>query len=153
MASAPASAPSVTSSCATTCFDGNTEPRYEELRADRKAISNQVSALVNGKKKFAGVSKQRVMEDDYPIELFDEAQEIDTVRLNIAHNLRNWVEKAHDNLDVNNDVDRRFLKNMADYVQRCRRYIIANPFIVDDSEEMEIQARDVPTNDQVQGVT
>ena len=106
MASSSASAPSVTGSCATTCFDGNTEPRYEELRADRKAISNQVSALVNGKKKFAGVSKQRVMEDDYPIELFDEAQEIDTVRLNIAHNLRNWVEKAHDNLDVKGSLKR-----------------------------------------------
>ena len=69
--------------------------------------------MVNGRKKFAGVSKARVMEDDYPIKLFEEAQEVDTIRLNIAHNLRNWVEKAHDNLDVNNDIDRRMLHKMA----------------------------------------
>ena len=68
--------------------------------------------------------------------------------LNIAHNLRNWVKKAHDNLDVNNDVDRHMLHKMALYVERCRKYVIANPFIVDDSDEMELQARDIPTKDQ-----
>ena len=84
MASSTSSAPSVTGSCATTCFDRNTEPRYEELRADQKAISDQVSAMVNGQKKFAGVSKARVMEDDYPIELRKES----------LRKLRWWIRSA-----------------------------------------------------------
>ena len=87
MASSTSSAPSVTGSCTTTCIDGNTELRYKELRADQKAISDQVLAMVNGRKNFAGVSKARVMEDNYPIELFKGAQEVDTIRLNIAQNL------------------------------------------------------------------
>ena len=62
-------------SCATSIFNGNTEPRYEELRADRKAISEQISTMVNSRKPFAGRSVADMMEA--PIEEFDAAQEVD----------------------------------------------------------------------------
>ena len=138
------SAPSV-ASCATTCFDGSTEPRYEDLRNDRKAISDQVSRMVNGRKPFEQMTKVQLMSTDIPIELFDQAQDIDSLRLDIAHNVRNWIEKAHDTLDVNADVDRRMLGKMAEYVERVRRYLIRYPFLVDEDPEMEAQALNLPT--------
>ena len=58
--------------------------------------------------------------------------------------MRNWVKKAHNNLDTNNDVDCRTLKSMALYVARVKKYVFN-----DDSNEMEIQARDIPTKEQI----
>ena len=102
------SAPSV-ASCATTCFDGSTDPRYEDLRNDRKAISDQVSRMVNGRKPFESMTREQLMSTNIPIETFNQAQDIDSLRLDIAHNVRNWIKKAHDTLDSNANVDRRML--------------------------------------------
>ena len=134
-------------SCATSIFNGNTEPRYEELRADRKAISEQISLMVNSRKPFAGRTVAEMMEA--PIEEFDAAQEVDMLRLSIAVNVRSWVEKAHNLLDVNADVDRNMLGEISGYVERVRRYVRSCPFIVSDDQEMEARATDLPTKEKI----
>ena len=110
-------------SCATSIFNGNTEPRYEELRANRKAISEQISMMVNARKPFAGRTVAEMMEA--PIKEFDAAEEVDMLRLSIAVRsaVRSWVEKAHNLLDINVDVDRNMLGEMSGYVERVRRYV------------------------------
>ena len=61
----------------------------------------------------------------------------------------NWIEKAHNNLNINNNVDRRMLTSMSIYIERVTKYVIQNPFLVNDSGEKKRQALDMPTNNQI----
>ena len=86
-----------TSSSLTTIFDGNSEPRYEELRADQKFISKAIKKFQESRRKFDAVT-----EEDLGTEfgLVDEAVHVDMMRLDIALNICSWITKAHDNFDV-----------------------------------------------------
>ena len=106
-----------TSSSLTTIFDGNSEPRYEELRADRKFISNAIKKFQESRRKFDAVTEGEL---DSDFGLVDEAMDVDQMRSDIALNIRSWIAKAHDNLDVNADVDRVMLARMSGYVERAR---------------------------------
>ena len=103
--------------------------------------------MVNARRPFAGRTVAEMMEA--PIEEFDAAQEVDMLRLSIAVNIRSWVEKAHNILDVNANVDRDMLGKMSGYVKRVRRYVRACPFIVSEDAEMEARAADLPTKEVV----
>ena len=129
------------SSSLTTIFDGNSEPRYEELRAERKFISKIIKKFQQSWRKFKAVTEKEFDDD---IHLFDEAQDVDTMRLDIAANIRSWIAKAHENLDINADVDRTMLSRMSNYVERVRRCILSNPFIIEKSDEMQNSALDLP---------
>ena len=57
--------------------------------------------------------------------------------LSISFNVRAWIKKSHNILDINAYIDRAMLNNMLHYVERVRRCVKNYPFIVDDNEEME----------------
>ena len=122
-----------TSSSLTTIFDGNTEPRYEELRADRKFISKAIKNFQESRRKFHAVTEEEL---DSDFGLVDEAVDVDQMRSDIALNIRSWIAKAHDNLDVNADVDRVMLGRMSGYVERARLCLVRNPPIIGNIEEM-----------------
>ena len=124
-----------TSSSLTTIFDGNSEPRYEELRAERKFITKAIKNFQEKRHKFDVVTEEDFGND---FKLYEEAQDVDTMRSDIALNIRSWVSKAHDSLDLNADVDRVMLSRMSGYVERARLCLIKNPFIiVENTEEMQ----------------
>ena len=52
------------------------------------------------------------------------------MRSDIALNIRSWISKAHDNLDLNADVDRVMLSRMSNYVERARLCLSKNPYII-----------------------
>ena len=91
-----------TSSSLTTIFDGNTEPRYEELRAERKFITKAIKKFQESRCKFDAVTEDDL---DADFGLVDEAVDVNTMRSDIALNIRLWITKAHENLNVNADVD------------------------------------------------
>ena len=106
-----------TSSSHTTIFDGNSEPRYEELRAERKLITKAIKDFRQSRRKFDAVTDEQLNED---FGLVDEAMDVDIMRSSIALNIRTWISKAHDSLDVNANVDREMLARMSGYVERAR---------------------------------
>ena len=131
-----------TSSSLTTIFDGNTEPRYEELRADQKFISKAIKNFQESRRKFHAVTEEEL---DSDFGLVDEAVDVDQMRSDIALNIRSWIAKAHDNLDVNADVDRVMLARMSGYVERARLCLVRNPSILGNNDE-EMRAFDeLPT--------
>ena len=52
-----------TSSSLTTIFDGNSEPRYEELRAERKLISKAIKDFQEKRRKFDAVTDEDLNTD------------------------------------------------------------------------------------------
>ena len=121
-----------TSSSLTTIFDGNSEPRYEELRAERKLISKAIKDFQEKRRKFDAVTDEDLNTD---FGLVDEGMDVDIMRQDIALNIRSWVSKAHDNLDINADVDRIMLARMSGYVERVRLVLIRNPLILETDKE------------------
>ena len=74
-----------TSSSLTTIFDGNSEPRYEELRADQKFISKAIKKFQESRRKFDAVTEEDL---DTDFGLVDEAVDVDMMRSDIALNIR-----------------------------------------------------------------
>ena len=126
---------SSTSSSLTTIFDGNSEPRYEELRAERKLITKSIKDFLEKRRKFDAVTEKDLDKD---FGLVDEGMDVDIMRQDIALNIRSWVSKAHDNLDINADVDRVMLARMSGYVERVRLCLIRNPQILESDSEKRI---------------
>ena len=124
-----------TSSSLTTIFDGNSEPRYEELRAERKLISKSIKDFREKRRKFDAVTDEELNAD---FGLVDEGMDVDTMRSDIAFNIRTWVARAHDSLDINADVDREMLARMSSYVERTRLFLIRNPKILETDNEKRV---------------
>ena len=120
-----------TSSSLTTIFDGNSEPRYEELRADRKLITKAIKDFQEKRRKFDAITEEDLDKD---FGLVDEGFEVDGMRSDIAWNIRSWISKAHDSLDINADVDRVMLARMSGYVERARLCLIKNPVILETND-------------------
>ena len=130
-----------TSSSLTTIFDGNSKPRYEELRAERKLITKSIKDFREKRRKFDAVTDEELNAD---FGLVDEGMDVDTMRSDIALNIRTWVSRAHDSLDINADVDREMLARMSGYVERTRLFLIRNPKILETDSEKRISC-DLPT--------
>ena len=73
-----------TSSSLTTIFDGNSEPRYEELRADRKFISKAIKKFQESWRKFNAVTEEEL---DADFGLVDKAVDVNTMRSDVALNI------------------------------------------------------------------
>ena len=124
-----------TSSSLTTIFDGNSEPRYEELRAERKLITKSIKDFREKRRKFDAVTDEELNAD---FGLVDEGMDVDTMRSDIALNVRTWISRAHDSLDINADVDREMLARMSGYVEHVRLLLIRNPKILENDNEKRI---------------
>ena len=123
-----------TGSGATTIFDSNQEPRFAELRDIRKQITQSINKFVIDRRSASKIPKEK-WEDD--LEIFDQLQEIDMNRSLVALNVKNWIRQAHSLLDVNNVFDRTMLRKIAGYVDRVRRHLANNPFLVELSVDAE----------------
>ena len=130
------------SSSLTTIFDGNSEPRYEELRAERKFITKAIKNFQENRRKFDAVTDEDLDKD---FGLVDEATDVDIMRSDIALNIRSWVSKAHGNLDPNADVDRVMLSRMSGYVERARLCLTKNPFIIVETTDEMRALNELPT--------
>merc|ERR1711911_225540 len=64
--------------------------------------------------------------------------DVDIMRSSIAINIRTWISRAHDSLDVNADVDREMLAKMSGYVERARLLLIKNPQILETDNEKRV---------------
>ena len=124
-----------TSSSLTTIFDGNSEPRYEELRAERKLITKSIKDFREKRRKFDAVTDEDLNAD---FGLVDEGMDVDTMRSDIALNIRTWISRAHESLDINADVDREMLARMSGYVEHARLFLIKNPKILESDNEKRI---------------
>ena len=124
-----------TSSSLTTIFDGNSEPRYEELRAERKLITKSIKDFREKRRKFDAVTDEELNAD---FGLVDEGMDVDTMRSDIALNIRTWISRAHESLDINAYVDREMLARMSGYVEHARLFLIKNPKILESDNEKRI---------------
>ena len=121
-------------SAATTIFDNNVEPRFEELRTIRKNISAAVTNFVNEWRSISSIPRDQWESDD----VFDRIQDVDAKRQEIAINVKHWISTAHGSLDVHNEGDQVMLLKMAGYVDRVRKHLADHPFLnVSDAEAEE----------------
>ena len=118
-----------TLSSVTTIFDGNSEPGYEELCAERKFITEAIRNFQEKWRKFDVVTEDILAED---FGLCDEAIDVNIMRSDIALNICSWASKAHNNLDLNADIDRVMLSRMSICVERAK-----NPYIIESGDEMQ----------------
>ena len=72
-------------SAATTIFDNNVEPRFEELRTARKAITAAVNYFVNEWRSISSIPRDQWDSDD---DVFDRVQDVDAKRQEIAINVK-----------------------------------------------------------------
>ena len=113
-------------SAATTIFDNNVEPRFEELRTARKAITAAVNYFVNEWRSVSSIPRDQWDSDD---DVFDRVQDVDAKRQEIAINVKHWISMAHGSLDVHNEGDQVMLLKMAGYVDRVRKHLADHPFL------------------------
>ena len=120
-----------TGSGATTIFDSNQEPRFVELRELRQQITQSINHFVVERRAASVIPKDQREADQLSLDVFEELQDIDMKRSLVVLNVKNWIRHAHTLLDANNVFDRTMLRKMSNYVERVRRHLTNNPFLVE----------------------
>ena len=109
---------------ATTIFNGKMDERFVAHREHRKDILKAITTFVNSQRALAALPELRRRD-------FDVAEEIDDCdqdRKDLIANLNNWVDAAHEKLDLNNQFDKSMLENMATFIERASLAIGGAPF-------------------------
>ena len=109
---------------ATTIFNRKMDEGFVELRAQRKDITKAITVFVNSHRALAALPEQERRD----FAMAEQIDDCDQEWKDLIANLNNWVDAAHEKLDLNNQFDKSMLENIATYVERAALAIGGAPF-------------------------